>query len=83
MMEKWNMGIKIGYQSDFIYSIPVANLIKTDLIPSNAGFQYSNTPLFQPVPPKLRLCLTKADTPWHLFTATALIHNTARGRGQA
>jgi hypothetical protein len=40
------VGIKNEYRSDNISSI-FANLLKSELLPPNEGFQYSNTPLFQ------------------------------------
>jgi hypothetical protein len=55
-----------------------ASYIKTDLIPPNAGLHYSNIPVFQPVPPKSRLGVTKADTPWHLFAAKPIICDPAQ-----
>jgi hypothetical protein len=64
------VGIKSEYRSDNISSI-FANLLKSELLPPNEGFQYSNTPLFQPVPPKSRLCVTKADTPWQFIYGKA------------
>jgi hypothetical protein len=46
MVEQWNIGYQKRMMVRFIFWVS-ANPIETDLIPPNAGFQYSNTPVFQ------------------------------------